>query len=400
MKILVVCQHYWPEPYPLTEMCEELVRRGHEVHIVTDIPNYPQGEIYDGYGFGKLREEEHNGVRIFRAFTIPRKHNPFFRVLNYYSYSFFSSHLVKKLPGDYDVVFTNQTSPIMMVAAAMAYARKWNKKTLLYCMDLWPASLSVGGISRGPVYQHYLRVSQKYYGMADRIVGTSRMFAKYFEQVIGIPASRIGYIPQFADDSLRMAASPRHGSDEFRLVFAGNIGVAQSVDTILKAAAILQHKETERRIIIEIVGDGSEYENMKRLKDELQLDNVHFTGRLPKEQMPEVYGEADAMLVTLIRDEFVSYTLPAKVQSYMAAGKPIIAAADGEIPTVISESRCGICVPAEDHVSLAEAILNMSENSDIEQMGNRARQYYDSHFAKLIVAAQLEEELQKLAASK
>ena len=104
MKILVVCQHYWPEPYYLSDVCEELARRGHEVHIVTDVPNYPMGEIYDGYRRGKNREEERNGVRITRTFTIPRHHGAVYRLLNYYSYSLSSTAYINTLPGDYDVV--------------------------------------------------------------------------------------------------------------------------------------------------------------------------------------------------------------------------------------------------------------------------------------------------------
>lgn len=129
MKILVVCQHYWPEPYPLTDICEALVQRGHIVDLVTDVPNYPMGEIYSGYEKGKRREEIHNGVHIIRSFTIPRKHNAVFRLLNYYSYAWSSSLLVKKLPDDYDVVFTNQTSPVMMSSAAFAYAKKKSQKS-------------------------------------------------------------------------------------------------------------------------------------------------------------------------------------------------------------------------------------------------------------------------------
>ena len=128
MKILVVCQHYWPEPYPLADTCEELVRRGHEVHMITGVPNYPMGYIYEEYKNGKNREQVHNGVRITRTFTIGRRQNVLFRMLNYFSYAISSTLYVLGLKEEYDVVYTNQTSPIMMVNAAMAYAKKWKKK--------------------------------------------------------------------------------------------------------------------------------------------------------------------------------------------------------------------------------------------------------------------------------
>ena len=187
MKILVICQHYWPEPYPLADTCEELVRRGHEVHVVTGVPNYPMGYIYDQYKNGKNREQIHNGVRITRTYTIGRRQNVLFRILNYFSYGISSTAYVLGLKEEYDVVYTNQTSPVMMVSAAMAYAKKWGKKTVLYCMDLWPASLAAGGISQdSPIYKIFKKISCWLYRKADRILITSQMFRDYFKTEFGI----------------------------------------------------------------------------------------------------------------------------------------------------------------------------------------------------------------------
>ena len=168
MKILVICQHYWPEPFPLTDICEALVQRGHTVHVVTDVPNYPMGYIYPEYTRGKNRSQVHNGVRITRTFTVGRRNNVLFRMLNYLSYAASSTHFVRGLKEEYDVVFTNQTSPVLMVNAAMVYARKRKKKTVLYCMDLWPASLAAGGVKKSsPVYKAFAWISDKLYHKAD-----------------------------------------------------------------------------------------------------------------------------------------------------------------------------------------------------------------------------------------
>lgn len=196
MKILAVCQHYTPEPYYLSDVLEELVKRGHEVTLVTGIPNYPMGIIYDGYRHGEKRDEVMNGVKVHRSFTIGRRKNVFFRFLNYYSYSLSSTAYVKKLKEEYDVVFTNQTSPVMMSRAAVTYARKHQKKCVLYCMDLWPASLAAGGVSEtSPLYRFFGRVSKKIYQRADRILITSSMFRKYFTEKHEIPSERIGDLP-------------------------------------------------------------------------------------------------------------------------------------------------------------------------------------------------------------
>jgi len=263
MKILVVCQHYWPEPYYLADVCEELVRKGHEVHVITDVPNYPMGEIYPEYRNGKQRNQIHNGVKITRTFTIGRRHNIFFRLLNYYSYAISSTLYAKRLKEEYDVVFTNQTSPIMMVSAAMAYAKKWKKKVVLYCMDLWPASLAAGGLTESsPIYKYYGHISEKLYNRADTILITSKMFRKYFEEKFGIISDKIRYFPQYADDRfLSVIPSGEKGKETIDLMFAGNIGAAQSLDTVIKTADLLR---ADKRLRWHIVGDGSELENLKK----------------------------------------------------------------------------------------------------------------------------------------
>lgn len=380
MKILVVSQHYWPEPFPLTDVCEELVRQGHSVHVVTDIPNYPMGYIYPEYRKGNNRSQTHNGVRISRTFTIGRRNNILFRMLNYYSYMISSTIFVNGLKEEYDVVFANQSSPVMMANAALSYAKKHKKKCVLYCMDLWPASLAMGGIREGSLlYRFFGRVSGRIYRRADRILITSEMFRAYFMEEFGIADAAIGYLPQYASGAFDRELPEKENTDTVDLLFAGNVGVAQSLDTVLEAAALLKDIPKLRW---HIVGDGSELERLKQSAAQQQLSQVIFHGRKPQEQMPEYYARADAMLVTLTDDPNVSRTLPAKVQSYMAAGKPIIASANGEIPKVISDAQCGFCAAAGDPRGLADAVFDFLAIPDGKVLGKRAKDYYTSHFTK------------------
>lgn len=376
MKILVVCQHYWPEPYYLSDVCEELVRRGHRVHVVTGVPNYPMGYIYKDYKHGKNREQVRNGVRITRTFTIGRRNSAVFRFLNYYSYSISSTLYTLRLPGDYDVVFTNQTSPVMMTRAATAYSRKWNKKCVLYCMDLWPASLSAGGIKQGSfIYRLFGHISKKLYHRADNILITSRMFREYLTKEHNIPDEIIEYLPQYAGTQFENLPEPKR-KEGFDFVFAGNIGSAQSLDTVIKAAKILKNEN----IRWHFVGDGSELENLKKQAE--GMENIIFHGRKPPEEMPEYYAMADGMLVTLTADPFISLTLPGKVQTYMAAGKPVFAAADGEIPIVLDRAKCGRCVKAEDAEAFAEMLLGAIHSDVFREFGENAREYYNNNFSR------------------
>ncbi len=378
MKILVVSQHYWPEPFPSSDVCEQLAKRGHTVHVVTDIPNYPMGFVYPDYKSGKRRQEEHNGVKIFRTFTIGRRNNILFRLLNYYSFAISSTLYVQRLKEEYDVVLAYQSSPVMMVNAALSYAKKWKKKCLLYCLDLWPASLAAGGITeQSLIYRLFHRVSRNLYRKADRILITSPMFRNYFREQFDIADEKIAHLPQYADPAFDTILPPKEEDGTVDLLFAGNVGTAQSLNTVLDAAKLLQDKVSVRW---HIVGDGSELETLRSKANELSLDNVIFHGRKPREDMPKYYAMADAMLVTLTADPVISMTLPAKVQSYMAAGKPVIAAANGEIPRVIADSGCGFCGAAEDAEGLAEAVERFVACQDKALLGKKAKEYYLSHF--------------------
>lgn len=388
MKILVVSQHYWPEPmYALTDMCEELVRRGHTVDVVTDVPNYPMGYIYDEYKHRQRRRENHNGVNIIRTFTIGRRHNAVFRLLNYYSYSFSSTLYTHGLKTDYDVVFTNETSPVMMTRAATAYSHKHKKKCILYCMDLWPACLKAGGMREDSlIYKFFGRVSKKLYNRADTILITSRMFKDYLMKEHQVPEERIIYFPQYAssqfDDLPQIEKKP--GYD---FVFAGNIGTAQSLDTVINAAKLLPNMD----IRWHFVGDGSELQNLKKLAE--GMNNVIFHGRKPLEDMPKYYAMADAMLVLLLNDPLISLTLPGKEQTYMAAGKPILAAGTGEIPMIIEEAKCGWCAKAEDVEEFVEVVRKFINFEDKEKLGRNAREYYEANFDRKQFMDKLEKKL-------
>lgn len=384
MRILATCQHGWPEPMPFLYPMEEMVRRGHSVHAITGMPNYPMGEFYKGYENNRICEETHNGVRITHVPLIPRKHDVFHRVLNYYSFSFSAGREIMKLKDDYDVVFATQSSPVMMAEPAIKYARKRDKKLVLYCMDLWPACLTAGGISRDSlVYRYYGRVSRRIYHSADVLLVTSKRFKPFFVDEFGIPAQNIHYLPQYAPDVFSdLPFVPEKDTTDF--VFAGNVGIAQNLTVVLDAAKLMEgqaHTDNGKQIRFHIVGDGQDLERLRNYAKENGISNVVFHGRKPIEEMPRYYAMADAMIVTMLPDPLISMTLPAKVQTYMAAGKPIIASAEGEIAGVVSESGCGFCAAPDDATAFVRAIESFLAEKDREKYGARARVYYDAHFS-------------------
>ncbi len=387
MKILVICQYYYPEPFRVSDYCEELVKIGHEVTVLTGTPNYPEGNIYDNYK-GKYMnghsDEFINGVRVKRCKIIPRKTGVIYRFLNYYSYVISANKKIKELDSDYDVVLVNQLSPVMMALPGIKYKKKHKKKLVLYCLDLWPESLCTGGVKRnGAIYNVFHYISKQIYQKCDLILVTSKGFRKYFEQEFKIHSDKIEYLPQYAENIFESNKNEQVLNQEKEwcdLVFAGNIGVAQSVQTIIYAAKELENQ----KIKFHIVGDGSEYKNCISLAKKLGLRNVIFYGRKPLEEMPVFYEMADAMLVTLMKDDVLSMTLPGKIQTYMLSSKVIIGAIDGEAREVINEAKCGFCGEAENTEQLIMNIKTFLEIKDKRPYIDNSKIYYMKNYSKNI----------------
>ena len=379
MKILVVCQYYYPEPFRITDICEELVKRGHQITVLTGLPNYPEGKILKEYKKKEHRDEIRNGVRIIRCNEHGRGKGSINLLWNYYSFAISGKRMVKRLDKDFDLVFINQLSPVMMAWPGIKYAKKYNKKIVLYCYDLWPASLTAGGIKRGSfLYKHFDKISKKIYNQVDRICVTSMSFGDYLESEHGIKKDKIGFLPQYCEDLFgNIEYEPHEG---LNFVFAGNVGKMQSVETIIKAANLIKYRKDIR---IHIVGDGRDLDNCKKLANELQTDNVVFYGRKPIDQMPYFYSMADAMIVTLAKDDLISKTLPGKVQSYLAAAKPIIGAVDGETKRIINLSNCGLVCQSEDYKTLSLLFLNYKK-TDYVSFSNNGLDFFNKNYSKSI----------------
>lgn len=400
MKILVICQYYYPEPFRINTLCEEMVRRGHEVLVVTGEPNYPEGKIYEGYKNHQHADEVVRDVRVHRCPIIPRKTGTLYRILNYYSYPFeakrfvLSKNCIASDGKPFDVVFVNQLSPVMMAEPAIAYKQKYNVPILLYCLDLWPESLLAGGIKRQSVpYKYFHSVSKNIYTKIDCILVTSKLFKNYLHKEFSVSKDKIVYLPQYAETVFK-ELSPCYNNSMTNLVFAGNIGNVQNVETILYAAEEL----TDKPVRFHIVGGGTDLERLQKITIQKKLKNVQFYGRRPLEEMPSFYEKADAMLITLKADPVLSLTLPGKIQSYMAAGKPIIGAIDGEAAEIIKTAECGFVGKAENVEQLVKNIKLFLDCNNQEKIdfGKRARSFYESYFSEMQFMDKLEATIKKV----
>lgn len=379
MKILIISQRYWPENFRITDIAENLVSLGHDVTVLTGLPNYPKGYIFDEYKKGKNRIQEHNGVKIIRAKEIERRNNIIFRFLNYYSFPFYAKKIVKKLDKDFDAVLINELSPIMSAEPALLYKKLYGTKVIMYEMDLWPESLLAGDIKKDSfIYNYYKKVSSKIYSKCDKILVSTKEHIDYIKSLPKCSDLDIEYLPQYADTIFEESNFKNIDNGVIDLMFAGNIGKAQDVGTIIRGAMLLKDNPKYK---FHIVGDGSELENVKKLAEELKTNNVIFYGNKPLDEMPKMYSLADAMLVTLEDKPYANMTIPGKVQSYMAVGKPVIGAINGSCSNFIKNNEVGYSCPSGDSESLANLILTLNVD-ELKKIGLKAKEIYLKKYKK------------------
>lgn len=405
MRFLIVTQYFWPENFRINDLACGLRERGHEVTVYTGKPNYPEGRFFPGYGFFARSSEDHDGVRIVRVPLIARGGGGSSRLfLNYVSFALFASLLAPlRCPGGCDVILVYEPSPITVGLPALVL--KWLKHApmLFWVQDLWPETLSATGAVRARWILGLVdRLVRFIYRHCDLVLVQSRAFTPCV-QAQGVPDGKVRYFPNSAEALYQpvvvepQAAERRMLPQGFRVMFAGNIGAAQDFETIIGAAERLRDAGDIHWVI---VGDGRLHDWVKREIGRRGLNGtVHLLGRHPVESMPRFFALADAMLVTLKNEPVFTLTIPTKIQSYLACGRPVIAALEGEGAKVIGESGAGMAVKAGDAAALAAAVLTLYRTPapEREAMGRRGRDYFQRHFERTVLLAQVEAWAQELA---
>ena len=388
MRILLVSPHFYPENFKCNDVAFDLAKKGHEVTVLSDIPNYPIGHYFPGYGIFNKRVETVNGVRIIRTMVIPRgKGNAIRLLLNYASFAFFASFnaLYLAIFKKFDAILVHETSPITVGLPALVVKKIQRIPMHFWVLDLWPESLSAaGGIKNKHILNFFAGIAKCIYRNSAKILISSKGFRSSIQEK-GDFADKIEYFPNWAESTFTSKSSSVQNPElphGFKVMFAGNIGEAQDFDHIMEAANMLKnHKD----IHFVIVGDGRKKPWVDEYVKKNDLsDTVHLLGRHPLESMPAFFKAADAMLVSLNDNLIFNLTVPAKLQAYMAAGKPIIGMINGEAQNLIQESQCGLASNAEDAQKLANNILALSQKSsdELNRLGQNGFAYYEQHFAK------------------
>lgn len=396
MRILIISQYFWPENFKINDLCLGLNERGHEITVLTGKPNYPNGKFFNGYSFFGNRFEFWNGIQIIRAPLIPRNEGRGIQlVLNYFSFAIFASIRMLFLNRRFDRIFIFQPSPITVGIPGLVAKFKSKSPIFFWVQDLWPDSISAaGGINNKFVLKIINWWTKLIYRNSDKVLVQSKAFIPYILNQ-DVSSSKIIYYPNSTESFYKVTNPSLEILNKLPkgkiLMFAGNIGESQSFDTLLNTALILKKEFPDLHWLV--LGEGRKMEYVESKINELNLAGTfHLLGPYPSIDMPSFFSCADALIVSLKKNGIFSRTIPSKIQSYLACGKPIITSLDGEGSRIVEEAKAGFVCPSEDSRALANAVIEFFALSINEQkvLGYNARKYFESEFERELLLDRLE----------
>ena len=389
MNVLIVSQYFWPENFKINDIAKGLVEKGHNVSVLTGLPNYPTGKLFKGYSYFKIKKEKLDKITIYRSPLLTRANGSSLRLfLNYFSFAFFASLRVLFINKKFDKIFVYEVSPITVGIPAIIAKYRFKAPIFFWVQDLWPESVSAAGQLNNKIVLKSLNNLTKWiYKNSKLVLIQSEGFREYILNQ-GVRDSKIVYYPN-STESLYNIVKPKDEISKlipkvpFSIMFAGNIGESQDFENILEAAKILKDKTNDIHFVV--LGNGRKKDFVIQKVEEYKLEsNFHLLGAFPVNTMPHFFACADVLLVTLKKSRIFSLTIPSKVQSYLACGKPIIGALDGEGAKVILDSKAGLVAPSGDSKKLANKIFELYHinKQDREKLGENARKYYEEHFER------------------
>jgi glycosyltransferase involved in cell wall biosynthesis len=391
VNILLVSQYFWPETFIINDLARALASKGHQLQVFTGKPNYPEGQVFPGYtSHGCYSEVYSNQIPVYRVPLRPRRHGAKGLMLNYFSFIF---NGLRFFPGElqrnettFDVIFVFAPSPILSVLPAILLKWKTKAHLAVWVQDLWPESLAATGFVRSPFLQRALGwIVRWIYGCSDTLLIQSKAFresvSRYAnpEKIVYYPNSLELTSLEGSDAALLPDELINVLENSFCAVFAGNIGTAQAIGTLVEAAVHLK-KHPQCKLVL--VGSGSMLSWVQEQKAALGLDNLILAGRYPMSMMSQIFERAGALVVNLKNEKAFSYTIPSKVQAYLASGRPIVAALNGEGARIVLEAGAGVACPAENAQAIADSVYAMSEMTPEERdcMGAAGKAYFLEHF--------------------
>lgn len=399
-RVLIVCQHFWPESFRINDIADFLVNdKSVEVDVLCGLPNYPSGKIFPGYSLFGKRKDSFKGATVRRVLEIPRGNNSNIRIfLNYVSFPFFSIfHTPRLLTKKYDKILIYQLSPVMMSIAGLIVGKIQKTQTIMYVLDLWPENLYSVLNFKSPLIRNTLQaISTWHYKKADKLIALSNKMNARLLATTGKNKSNIITLPQTSEKIYEQSIEDSELVDRFKntfnIVYAGNLSPAQSFSTIINSALLIIESGI-KNIRWVIVGDGmSRHDIEAEVKNKGLSDYFVFEGQKPVEDIPKYTHIADAFIGCLVKSDLLEATIPAKVMSYIASGRPLLLAMDGEVQELVNTTiQCGYAGSTEDAELLAQNTQKLFKLSADKRadMGNRAKKYHFKHYERNLVLNKL-----------
>ena len=404
MNILIVTQYFWPEPFRINDFAVEMVKKGHSVTVLTGFPNYPEGKFYDNFLKDKKKYDNLQGVNIVRVPLSARGYSRISLAMNYITFfvSSITFGFIKLRNKNFDIIFVNQLSPVFVGITGFLFAKIKRKPLVMWVLDLWPESFFAVTGNKSKVLLHlFASLSKWIYSRCDVLLASSEGFLPRLKEMTD-GRSPVYYFPNWAEEVFENYNAEEKGKslqskNTLNVMFAGNVGDAQNFEVVLAAAEILNKEKLP--VCWFIVGSGSRLSWLKEQVTKRNLSHCFkFLGRRDVKQVPKLLSQADCLLIILKGDPIYSITVPGKLQSYLALGKPIIASLAGEGAAIISKTKCGFVSDPLDPRGLADNLIKMVATSldSREEMGKNGRFAYDKNFRRDVTLSKVEKILKSV----
>ena len=387
MRLLIISQWFDPEPtFKGLRFAQTLQAMGHDVEVLTGYPNYPEGKLYSGFTMKGYRREMMEGVRVLRVPLYPsHDRSRFRRTLNYLSFGVAATLAIFSVRRPDAVYVCHPPATTALPAIAMRMLR--GAPFVYDVLDLWPDTLSATGMVADSTVLRLVEYGMRFIYRRASYVATSSNGMRVAIVARGVPAAKVSVIPNWTYESEpvqpleSLTNVPHRSDDEFRVVYAGNVGAAQALKTVLDTAVLLVEKAPSVRFVI--FGDGVELSDLKAEAKRLSLPNLNFEARVPPSHVDRALAEADALLVHLKDHPLFRITTPGKTQAYLHAGRPILMGVRGDAADLIQRAKAGIVFSPEDPPAMAAAILTMIAMStdEREALGASGARYYREHLS-------------------
>ena len=408
--ILLIAHNYWPENFPINKISNKLLEKDYNIDVLTGKPNYPEGKVFKNYNILDFRKDNFNNIVIHRVPIFPRGNGSSINlILNYLSFvlsaMFFGYFLLYKKK--FDIVFVHAPSPILQSLIGIFFSKIFKIKLITWVQDLWPDVLySTGHIKSKIILNIVEKIVNFIYKKNDMLLVQSNEFKNIISNKVNhsnihhLPnPGNIKYLKNYSNQNLNFFDFKSKIKNSFSIVYGGNIGKVQSIETLVKACVFL---EKDKSINIFIIGDGSQLNSAKKLADNLKLKNLFFSGYVNEDDLISMLNDSKILYLSLIKDKILNSTIPSKLQNYLACGKPIIGSISGETKKIISDATCGFTCEPENEKELSDLILkmrNMPQNK-LNQMGKNSLNYFLNYYHPDIINNKLSTYIKSLIIEK